>query len=133
MATVLCELAESWRRKVSRFGLTPGDTKAVGAVIKIAEALRVRASESGLAEVDYRTFSRSTTDDSKALDRLKVSAISILRAAYTMGVAALGALAPSDLAATGFVWRFGFAAFASACGVLACLLLPASSNLGHRE
>lgn len=82
MAIVIRDVAESWRRNVSRFGLAPGDAKALSAAIKIAEALRKRASESGLAEVDYRTFSRSTTDDSKALDRLKGTAIAILRVAY---------------------------------------------------
>lgn len=51
---------------------------------------------------------------------------------FSMGVAALGALMPSDLHAAGFVWPFGFAAVASVCGVMACLLLPASSKRSHR-
>jgi EmrB/QacA subfamily drug resistance transporter len=50
------------------------------------------------------------------------------QAGFALGVAALGALIPSDLVAAGFVWPFGFAVFASMCGVLACRLLPASSN-----
>jgi MFS family permease len=51
---------------------------------------------------------------------------------FAMGVAALGALTPSDLAVTGFVWPFGFAAAAALGGVLACLLLPGSLNERHR-
>ena len=51
---------------------------------------------------------------------------------FAVGVAALGALAPSDLRAAGFAWTFGFAAAAAACGVLACLLLPASESKGHK-
>lgn len=51
---------------------------------------------------------------------------------FAVGVAALGALAPSDLRAAGFAWTFGFAAAAAACGVLACLLLPASGSKGHK-
>lgn len=51
---------------------------------------------------------------------------------FAVGVAALGALAPSDLRAAGFAWAFGFAAAAAACGVLACSLLPASGSKGHK-
>jgi len=62
------------------------------------------------------------------------SAVTVImrQTGFAMGVAALGALTPSDLDAAGFVWPFGFAAVASVCGVLACLLLPASSNKRHR-
>jgi hypothetical protein len=62
------------------------------------------------------------------------SAVTVIarQAGFAMGVAALGALAPSDLAAAGFAWPFGCAAVASACGVLACLLLPTSLNRRHR-
>ena len=58
------------------------------------------------------------------------SAVSVIlrQAGFGLGVAALGALAPPDLAATGFIWPFGFAALVSLCGVLACLLLPESST-----
>ncbi|WP_436168125.1 MFS transporter [Bosea sp. LjRoot9] len=62
------------------------------------------------------------------------SAVTVIarQAGFAMGVAALGALTPSDLAAAGFVWPFGFATVASMCGVLASLLLPASLNGRHR-
>lgn len=62
------------------------------------------------------------------------SAVTIIarQGGFAMGVAALGALTPSDLVAAGFVWPFGFAAAASVCGVLACLLLPASSSKRDR-
>ncbi len=62
------------------------------------------------------------------------SAVTVIarQAGFAMGVAALGALTPSDLAAAGFVRPFGFAAVASVCGVLACLLLPASLNRRHK-
>jgi len=54
------------------------------------------------------------------------SAVTVIarQAGFAIGVAALGALTPANLSATGFVWPFGFAAAASMCGVLACLLLP---------
>ncbi|AOO81582.1 hypothetical protein [Bosea vaviloviae] len=62
------------------------------------------------------------------------SAVTVIarQAGFAMGVATLGALTPSDLVAAGFVWPFGLAAVASVCGVLACLLLPASLNRRHR-
>jgi hypothetical protein len=58
------------------------------------------------------------------------SAVTVIarQTGFAMGVAALGALTPSDLVAAGFAWPFGFAAVASVGGVLACLLLPTSSN-----
>ena len=54
------------------------------------------------------------------------SAVTVIarQAGFAMGVAALGALTPFELDAAGFVLPFGFAAAASLCGVLACLLLP---------
>jgi len=62
------------------------------------------------------------------------SAVTVIarQTGFAMGVAALGALTPSGPVASGFVWPFGFAAVASVCGVLACLLLPASSK-GRRR
>jgi predicted MFS family arabinose efflux permease len=51
---------------------------------------------------------------------------------FAVGVAVLGALAPSDLHKGGFVWPFGFAAAAALCGVLACFLLPGSFNRRHK-
>ena len=50
---------------------------------------------------------------------------------FAMGVAALGALTPSDLCVAGFVWPFGFAALASVVGGMACLLLPGSTSKGQ--
>ena len=50
---------------------------------------------------------------------------------FAVGVAALGALTPSNLERAGFVWPFCVAAVASVCGLLACLLLPTLSNQGH--
>ncbi|AMJ59006.1 MFS transporter [Bosea sp. PAMC 26642] len=63
------------------------------------------------------------------------SAVTVVarQAGFAMGVAALGALTPADLSATGFVWPFGFATAASACGVLACLLLPNSPSRRDRR
>jgi MFS family permease len=62
------------------------------------------------------------------------SALTIIarQTGFAMGVAALGALTPSGLDASGFAWPFGFAAVASVGGMLACLLLPASSNKRRR-
>jgi len=62
------------------------------------------------------------------------SAVTVIarQTGFAMGVAALGALTPSNVTAAVFVWPFGFAAAASACGVLACLLLPASSHRRRR-
>lgn len=61
------------------------------------------------------------------------SAVTVIarQTGFAMGVAALGALMPSNLDGAGFVWPFGVAAVASVCGVLACLLLPTLSNQRH--
>ena len=62
------------------------------------------------------------------------SAVTVVarQAGFAIGVAALGALTPADLSATGFAWLFGLAAVASVCGLLACLLLPTSPRSGNR-
>lgn len=58
------------------------------------------------------------------------SAIAVIarQGAFALGVAAMGGLLPSDGAAAGFIWLFCVAAAASACGTLACLLLPPASG-----
>jgi predicted MFS family arabinose efflux permease len=62
------------------------------------------------------------------------SAVTVVarQAGFAIGVAALGALTPADLSATGFAWLFGLAAVASVCGLLACLLLPTSPRSSNR-
>lgn len=62
------------------------------------------------------------------------SAVTVVarQAGFAIGVAALGALTPADLAAAGFAWPFGLAAVASTCGVLACVLLPTEPSSRHR-
>ena len=61
------------------------------------------------------------------------SAVTVIarQTGFAMGVAALGVLTPGDLHASGFTVPFGLAAAVSACGVLACLLLPTSSSTRH--
>lgn len=73
------EIAEAWRRKVGRFGLPPGAVRNLELTLKLVDALQARAADPGIAEVDYRTFSRSSAGDSKALERLKTPALGILR------------------------------------------------------
>ena len=62
------------------------------------------------------------------------SAVTVIarQTGFAMGVAALGALMPSNLDRAGFVWPFGVAAVASVGGVLACLLLPTLPNRKHK-
>lgn len=58
------------------------------------------------------------------------SAIAVIarQGGFAVGVAALGGLIPSNGAAAGFVWLFCLAAAMSACGALACFLLPPASS-----
>jgi hypothetical protein len=58
------------------------------------------------------------------------SAVAVIarQGGFAIGVAALGGLLPPGGAAAGFLWLFCVAAAASACGALACLLLPPASG-----
>ncbi len=66
----------------------------------------------------------------EAIGMASAVTVVVRQAGFAIGVAALGALTPADLSATGFTWLFGLAAVASLWGLLACLLLPTSNRNG---
>lgn len=61
--------ASAWSRGVSFMGVTKNDVRTLGHVIELAQAVRARSFDVNAAEIDFRTFSRLTVGDSKALER----------------------------------------------------------------
>lgn len=63
------EVAEAWGRGVSHIGIPVGDVRTLGHVIGLALAVQDRMSGLLQGEQDFRTFSRLSVGDSKALER----------------------------------------------------------------
>jgi len=69
----------AWARGVSHIGIRSGDGRTLRDVIGLAMALHARLSGDPQAEQDFRTFSRLTVGDSKALER------NVRQVAFAMG------------------------------------------------
>jgi hypothetical protein len=61
--------ASAWSRGVSFMGVAKNDVRTLGHVIGLAQAVHARSSDVTAAELDFRTFSRLSVGDSKALER----------------------------------------------------------------
>lgn len=61
--------ASAWSRGVSFMGLARNDVRSLGQVIGLAQAVHARSTDATGTEVDFRTFSRLSVGDSKALER----------------------------------------------------------------
>lgn len=90
---------EAWSRKRTWCNLGPNDVQAVRAAIVLAQAI-VDGRHIGL---DYRTFSRKITGNSKALERLEAAVLRLVGAAIDLPPAA----GPRAALATLGLERFG--------------------------
>ncbi|TIL68467.1 Wadjet anti-phage system protein JetD domain-containing protein [Mesorhizobium sp.] len=72
------ELADSWARGVGRFGLTPGDVDSLTKSIDLVLAIVQRAKEPSASPIDFRSFSRQSGADSKALERMSTAVAALL-------------------------------------------------------
>ncbi|WP_420963834.1 Wadjet anti-phage system protein JetD domain-containing protein [Brucella sp. IR073] len=68
-ARLIDEAASAWSRKSSYIGIGPGEGRTFGQVLRLAGAIYERLAEPPGNEVDFRTFSRLASGDSKALER----------------------------------------------------------------
>ena len=76
---VLDDVAQAWSRNVRRFGLAPGRSNALAAALNLSIALLARTAEAEAPQIDYRSFSRASVGDSKALERLAPTITQLLR------------------------------------------------------
>ncbi|MDK4705024.1 DUF2220 family protein [Rhizobium sp. CNPSo 4062] len=90
---LLDEAALAWSRKASYLGIRPGEGKTLGKVLRLAVAVSERLSELSASEVDFRSFSRLRSGDSKTLERNLGSILSAIPrfSALTEAQAALDA------------------------------------------
>ena len=77
LASVAASVAETWKRNRRWAGLAPNDSESLRKALLLAEAIH----EGRHAGSDYRTFSRRTAADSKALENLEAAVVRILREA----------------------------------------------------
>lgn len=69
VAPMLDATAAAWSRGVSFGGAAKNDVRTLEQVILLAQAVHARSLDATAAEVDFRTFSRLSVGDSKALER----------------------------------------------------------------
>jgi hypothetical protein len=70
LAVIVDEVRRAWARNARAFGLEAGDSARLITAIDLAHALVMRLQTSDLSLSDFRSFSRATVGDSKALERL---------------------------------------------------------------
>ena len=68
-ANLIKDAVATWTRGVSHIGIRNGDGRTLANVIGLAIAIRGRMSGAPQGEQDFRTFSRLTVGDSKALEK----------------------------------------------------------------
>ncbi|RUV94950.1 Wadjet anti-phage system protein JetD domain-containing protein, partial [Mesorhizobium sp. M1A.F.Ca.IN.020.04.1.1] len=68
-ASLIEDAVAAWTRGVSHIGIRKGDGRTLANVIDLAIAVRGRMSGDPQGEQDFRTFSRLTVGDSKALEK----------------------------------------------------------------
>ncbi len=68
-ASLIDDAVAAWSRGVSHIGIRKGDGRTLANVIGLAIAVRGRMSGDLQGEQDFRTFSRLTVRDSKALEK----------------------------------------------------------------
>jgi hypothetical protein len=76
---LLDEAAFAWSRKASYLGIRPGEGKTLAQVLRLASAVCERLGELSASEVDFRSFSRLCSGDSKALERNLNSVVSAIQ------------------------------------------------------
>jgi hypothetical protein len=75
----VARVSEAWSRNRSWAGVGPNDVRSLREALLLAHAILDRRHEGS----DYRTFSRRTTSDSKALERLEAPVVRLIRAVLT--------------------------------------------------
>ncbi|MCZ4093302.1 Wadjet anti-phage system protein JetD domain-containing protein [Sinorhizobium psoraleae] len=100
-ARLIDEAASAWSRKSSYIGIAPGEGRTFGQVLRLAGAIYERLVEPPGNEVDFRTFSRLVSGDSKALERNLSSVASAISRLYLVGEAQAALDAEEFLASAG--------------------------------
>jgi hypothetical protein len=79
LADEVAKISEAWSRNRSWAGIAPNDGRSLREALLLAHAITDGRHEGS----DYRTFSRRTTTDSKALERLEAPVVRLIRAVWT--------------------------------------------------
>ncbi|ETI63086.1 hypothetical protein C100_14635 [Sphingobium sp. C100] len=97
-------VAAAWGRGVSHIGVRPGEVSTLSDVIGLAIAVQSRLSGEFQADQDFRTFSRLSVADSKALERNLRSVAAALQRIYGADDRLIG-MEPDEILATAGITR----------------------------
>jgi hypothetical protein len=100
-ARLIDEAASAWSRNVSYSGIAAGDAETLHQVIRLAMRMHERLAALPENEVDFRTFSRLASGDSKALERNLGAVASAFSRLYPMDEAQAAVDAEELLASAG--------------------------------
>lgn len=103
-AKLIEDAVAAWTRGVSHIGIRNGDGRTLANVISLAIAIRGRMSSDPQGEQDFRTFSRLTVGDSKALEK-NVRQVAAAMAKIFAGTEEQTRLDPEELLASAGVRR----------------------------
>jgi len=95
------EAAFAWGRKLSYLGIESGKGRTLGQVLRLAGAICERLAEPTENEMDFRTFSRLASGDSKALERNLSSVALAITRLYPQAESQIGLDAEELLASAG--------------------------------
>ena len=101
---LLDEAAFAWSRKAPYMGVRPGEGETLGQVLRLAGAVSERLVELSASEVDFRSFSRLRSGDSKALERNLSSVVSAV-SRFSALTETQGGLDAEELLATAGIKR----------------------------
>ncbi|PBB51958.1 MULTISPECIES: Wadjet anti-phage system protein JetD domain-containing protein [Mesorhizobium] len=103
-ASLIDDAVAAWTRGVSHIGIRNGDGRTLANVIGLAIAARGRMSGDPQGEQDFRTFSRLTVGDSKALEK-NVRQVAAAMAKILVGMEEQTRLDPEELLASAGIRR----------------------------
>lgn len=102
--SLIDDVVAAWTRGVSHIGIRKGDRRTLANVIGLAIAVRGRMSGDPQGEQDFRTFSRLTVGDSKALEK-NVRQVAAAMAKIFPGMNEQPRLDPEELLASAGIRR----------------------------
>lgn len=102
-AQLIDAVADAWSRGVTHLGIAKWDVLGLEHVIRLAAAIHDRMGQTLVGEADFRTFSRLTVTDSKALERNIMQVVSAIPRIFPTGGTPKGLNPTEVLAGAGIV------------------------------
>jgi hypothetical protein len=124
---VIAQIEAAWARRRTLFGLAPGQSQRLGHAVRLAAALAARSLQPDALQIDFRSFSRGATGDSKALADTIQAVAALLKASDP---ARLGELDAEGVVALHGVERLPSPVLVSGAIAFDGVVLPAAPYIG---